>query len=73
MGDTPLKPEALTNFGIRAISYKNEDAFIEGKTNLSTYLITEDTLDSSQLWIPQIFGTTRQPINWSMNYIVPKD
>lgn len=42
------------------------------KNSASTYMLTSDRFEASQLWLPQIYGTTRQPIGWSMNYLVPK-
>ena len=52
--------ELITNFGIRAIDYKPEESMTTlGSHATSSYLITSDTHEASQLWIPQIFGTTR--------------
>lgn len=39
---------------------------------LATYLLTSDAHEASQLWLPQIYGSTRQPVNWTMNYLVPR-
>ena len=36
------------------------------------YLVTDDAHEASQLWLPQIFGTTRDAVSWSMNYKVNK-
>jgi hypothetical protein len=69
---TLAEPTSLTDFGIRAIDYKPEDSLAEthhGKLN--TYFITSDAHEASQLWIPQIYGMNRDPVGWSMRYIVP--
>lgn len=67
------EPTALSNFGIRAIDYKPEDSMtVQLNSQLNTYFVTSDIHEASQLWLPQLFGTTRDPVGWSMNYIVPK-
>lgn len=45
-------PEHVSNFGIRAIDYKIEDSHLESNSRMATYLVTSDTHEASQLWIP---------------------
>jgi hypothetical protein len=65
------QPEHISNFGIKAIDYKIEDTQMQQNSSLGTYLVTSDSFEASQLWIPQFFATTRLPVNWTMNYVIP--
>ena len=67
-----LGEEPITNFGIRAINYKLDDTMRTSSGGMETYMLTSNTFEASQCWLPQLFGSTRQPINWSMHYLVPK-
>lgn len=44
----------------------------DSENDPGVYLITDDAYEASQLWLPQVFGTTRDAIAWTMNYVVDK-
>jgi len=76
--DNGGEPEILSNFGIQAIDYRAEEATVNldkgaDGVQLDTYFITQDGQDSSHLWLPQIFGTSNEPVLWSMNYLIPSE
>ena len=75
-------PERITNFGIRAIDFKLEDCSLFEQHShdasslhhtMDTYFVTSDHYESSIAWLPQIFGTLRTPVGYTLKFVVPDD
>lgn len=35
-------------------------------------LVTDDAVNASLNWLPQLYSTCHLPVGWTMNYVVPK-